>query len=314
MTLQILVIGELNPDLVLRDYSAFPAPGQEVLVNDLSLTLGSASAICANGLARLGNRVRFASKVGQDAWGDFCVRILDGAGIDTRFIRRDRTCKTGITVAITAAGDRALVTYLGAIATLTLSDIDARAMDDCTHLHISSYFLLDGLRSGIAALFRQARERGMTTSLDPGFDPSGRWDDGLIETLRDVDVFFPNQVELAKLAGSNDPVDCLRRLANGHTLVVGKLGADGCIALRKGRPVSVPAFSVRVVDTTGAGDSFNGGFLHAWLRRRSLEESLRYGAACGALATRAMGGIDGQATAAEAEDLIHHSIRKEVHT
>jgi len=303
--MRLLVVGELNPDLVLGDYRSFPRPGQEVLVEDASLTLGSASAICAMGLARLGNRVRFASKVGCDQWGDFCIRELESRGIETSWVRRDPGVKTGLTVAITCAADRALVTHLGAIASFCAAGLEDGVMEGCTHLHISSYFLQAGLRPDCRALFARAHANGMTTSLDPGFDPAERWEAGLRDTLREVDVFFPNEVELRCLGGAEDPAECLRRLGNGRTQVIAKMGAAGCQALENGRLVSVPAFPVKTADTTGAGDSFNAGFLHAWLRGRSLQDAMQYGAACGALSTRAMGGTGSQATAEEAETMMH---------
>lgn len=302
--IHILVVGELNPDLIMAGYHAFPRLGQEVLVDDLTLALGSASAIAAMGLARLGNQVRFAGLIGRDQWGDFCAQILERAAIDVAYLKRDPAVKTGLTVSITSASDRALVTYLGAIASFRAEDVDPAALDGCTHLHVSSYFLQEGLRSGCRSLLAAAHARGLTTSLDPGFDPAERWDDGLRDTLREVDVFFPNEVELRGLGGADDPVECLRRLENGRTLVVAKLGADGCLALQHGHPIHVPAFPVTPVDTTGAGDSFNAGFLHAWLRAQPLREALRFAAACGALSTRAMGGTGSQATAAQAEELI----------
>ena len=189
--MRFLVVGELNPDLILCDYRSFPALGQEVLVEDLALMLGSASAICAVGLARLGNTVRMASKVGTDQWGDFCVHALTDAGVDTSFVKRDPRSKTGLTVSITGSKDRALVTYLGAIATFQAADVDARAADGCGHLHVSSYFLQQGLQQDCRALFAAAHARGLTTSLDPGFDPSEKWAGGLRETLGETDVFFP---------------------------------------------------------------------------------------------------------------------------
>ncbi len=303
--MKILFAGELNPDLILRDYHAFPRLGQEVLVDDCTLTLGSATAICAVGLARLGNAVRFATLVGQDQWGDFCVRALEQAGIDISGVRREASVKTGITISITSAADRAFVTYLGAIAAFRAAHMDSAVMDGCGHLHISSYFLQEGLRQDCRALFAEAHRRGMTTSLDPGFDPTERWASGLRGTLEQVDVFFPNEVELRGAGGSTEPVECLRRLHNGRTLVIAKLGREGCMALADGAPVHVPAFPVRAVDTTGAGDSFNAGFLHAWLRRRPLQEAMRFAAACGALSTRAMGGTGSQATESEAEEMLH---------
>jgi len=306
--MRFLVVGELNPDLVLAGYRKFPTLGEEVLVDDLNLMLGSASAICAVGLARLGNAVRMASKTGTDQWGDFCVARLQEAGIDTSFVKRDPGSKTGLTVSITCSKDRALVTYLGAIASFRAADFDPGAMDGCTHLHVSSYFLQEGLRKDCRALFAEAHRRGLTTSLDPGFDPSETWDRGLRETLKETDVCFPNEVELQAMGGSDNLVECLRALDNGHTLFVAKLGAAGCMAMECGDPVGVPAFAVQPVDTTGAGDSFNSGFLHAWVRRRPLTEALRLGAACGALSTRAMGGTGRQATLEEAEEMIHATV------
>jgi sugar/nucleoside kinase (ribokinase family) len=182
-------------------------------------------------------------------------------------------------------------------------------MDGCGHLHISSYFLQESLRPDCRALFAEAHRRGMTTSLDPGFDPTENWDSGLRETLKEVDIFFPNEVELAGVGGFEDPIECLRRLDNGRTLVVAKLGREGCMALEGGSPVHVPAFAVQPVDTTGAGDSLNAGFLHAWLRQRPLREAMRFGAACGALSTRAMGGTGSQATEAEAEEMLNGTAR-----
>lgn len=288
----------------MAGYHSFPRLGQEVLVDDLTLTMGSASAIAAMGLARLGNQVRFAGLIGCDQWGDFCFRILDRAAIDVSYLKRDPAVKTGLTVSITAASDRALVTYLGAIASFRAEDVDPAALDGCTHIHLSSYFLQEGLRPGCRSLFAAAHARGLTTSLDPGFDPAEGWDNGLRDTLQEVDVFFPNEVELSGLGGTGDPVECLRRLENGRTLVVAKLGAAGCLAMERGHAIHIPAFPVTPVDTTGAGDSFNAGFLHAWLRGRPLVEALRFGAACGALSTLGMGGTGSQATAAEAEHLI----------
>ena len=307
--MRFLVVGELNPDLILRNYESFPTLGQEVLVDGVDLTLGSASAICAAGLARLGNQVRMASKTGADQWGDFCAEAIARAGIDASFVRRDPASNTGITVSITGPKDRALVTYLGAIATFRAAEIDPAAMDGCRHLHVSSYFLQEGLQKDCRALFAEAHRRGLTTSLDPGFDPSERWQSGLRETLDETDVFFPNEVELRGLGGSDDPAECLRRLENGRTLIVAKLGAGGCMALGHGVPLRVPAYPIQPVDTTGAGDSFNAGFLHAWACAKTLEEALRFGAACGALSTRAAGGTGSQASVQEAEAMIHAAVR-----
>ncbi len=301
--MRVLFIGELNPDLVLQDYHSFPQLGHESLVENCLLTLGSATAICAVGAARLGNDVSFFAKVGSDPYGDFCIQALQREGIRV-CVTRDPAVVTGITVSISGPGDRALVTYPGAIEALTEKDIDDSVFDGCSHVHISSYFLQEGLRPGVRNVLERATRCGLTTSLDPGFDPSERWESDLRRTLDQVDVFFPNEVELEGVTGEKDPEAALRQLQNGRTLTVAKLGRAGAMAFDHGRAVRVPALLVDPVDTTGAGDSFNAGFLHRWLRRAPLEESLRFGAACGALSTRGFGGTSAQATEQEAENLI----------
>ena len=301
---KVLVVGELNIDLILQGYGAFPAPGKEVLVDDFQMTLGSASAICAAGMARLGVTVAFLSKVGRDPWGDYCIDALARGGVDVTRVERDPKLKTGVTVSISSARDRALVSYLGAISALTGEDVPDAALEGFDHLHVSAYYLQHGLRPDVPALFERATRRGLTTSLDPGFDPQEAWGPEIQEALRHTDLFFPNEVELEALTRVSDPVAALRAFPEGRTRVIAKLGPQGAMVLDAGRPVAVPAFPVTPVDTTGAGDSFNAGFLEAWLRGRSLVDCLARGAACGALSTRGSGGTATQATPPEVDALV----------
>lgn len=304
---RVLVVGEINLDLILANYQSFPALGREVLVDDLVATLGSASAICAVGLARLGTPVAFLGKVGADQWGEQCLEAMRKGGVDVSRVIRNPSLKTGLTVSITSARERALVSYLGAIAALRGEDVPDEAFRGFDHLHVSSYFLQQGLRPSLASLFARARAAGLTTSLDPGFDPSERWEADLVETLRSVDVFLPNEVELCAAARCTTPAEALLRLQNGSSLIVAKLGAMGCASLEAGRLVEVPAFPVQAVDTTGAGDSFDAGFVHAWLSGLPLRDCLRWGAACGGLSTRGLGGTARQADRAEVEQLLSSS-------
>lgn len=301
---KVLVAGEINADLILQGYQSLPAPGKEVLVDDFLMTLGSSSAICAVGLARLGTSVSFLGVVGVDPGGDFCVGAMAAAGIDVSRVQRDPARKTGLTVSITSPTDRALVTFLGATTALRGRDVTDEALREFDHLHVSSYFMQEGLRPSCADLFARAHAAGLTTSLDPGFDPTERWGPDLVETLAQVDLFFPNEVELAGITGRDSVEDALRALDNGRTRVVAKLGARGCVTLEAGRLVEVPAFPVEPVDTTGAGDSFDAGFLHAWLEGRPLAECLRWACACGSLSTRGLGGTGRQADRAEVERLL----------
>jgi len=302
--LKILIAGELNVDLVLQNPHAFPALGQETLVEGLSLTVGSASAICASALAKLGDEVTFTGKVGCDAWGDLCLKSLHDVGIDCSSVKRDEALTTGITVSITWTKDRALLTYLGSIAALQASDVPNGCLRGRRHLHVSSFFLQRGLRPGLKSLLARAHENGLTTSVDPGFDPEEIWERDLVDTLEEVDVFLPNEVELAAISGKADRMEALGSLENGRTLTVAKLGGDGCMAMSNGEIVNVPAFPITPRDTTGAGDTFNAGFLHAWASGADLREAMRFGAACGALSTLGLGGTASQPTESQAREFI----------
>ena len=294
--------GEINADLVLREVSPFPALGREVLVSESDLVLGSASAICASGIARLGNRVVFCGKVGDDLFGRFCLEEMSRSGIELDHVVVDRRTTTGITVSISSGPERALVTCLGAIAEFAAEDVPEAAFDGASHLHVAGFFLQTRLRAGLPELFRRAHRRGLTTSLDSGHDPEGEWRGGLREALKEADLFFPNQEEIRAISGRGDLGDALRSF--GPVQVVAKLGPDGAAILEEGEILRVPAPAVEVIDTTGAGDSFDAGFLHAWLRKRPLEECLRYGVAAGSLSTRALGGTKAQPTLDELERLL----------
>ena len=122
-----------------------------------------------------------------------------------------------------------------------------------------------------------------------------------MQTLEEADLFFPNEVEALAITRSQTPEQSLQVLANGRTLTVVKLGTQGCVAMHEANLLHQPAFPVEPVDTTGAGDSFNAGFLHAWLRRLCLSNCLRVGAACGALSTLKPGGTSAQPDEQELE-------------
>jgi sugar/nucleoside kinase (ribokinase family) len=296
------VAGEINADLVLGGLTTLPELGREILVDSSELVLGSASAICATGLARLGNEVAFAGKVGDDHFGRFCLEDMRQSGIDVRRVIVDRKVSTGITVSLSSGSERALVTCLGAIAAFEAGEIPDEAFAGASHLHVAAFFLQTALRPALPGLFRRARRHGLTTSLDPGHDPEGHWRDGLEETLAETDVFFPNEVELGAITGTADLEAALRTF--GSTSVVAKLGRHGAACLDQGSLIRVAAPPVPVVDTTGAGDSFDAGFLHAWVRKKPLPTCLRYGVAAGSLSTRALGGTKAQPSLEELEGLL----------
>jgi sugar/nucleoside kinase (ribokinase family) len=243
--------------------------------------------------------VVFSGRVGDDLFGGFCLEEMSRSGIGIDHVIVDKGTTTGITVSISSGRDRALVTCLGAIAEFAAEDVPDAAFDGASHLHVAGFFLQTRLRTGLRELFHRAHQRGLTTSLDSGHDPEGEWRGGLQEALKEADLFFPNREEIRSISGSEDLEDALRSL--GATRVVAKLGPSGAAILNGGSMVRVPAPEVDVVDTTGAGDSFDAGFLHAWLRGCPAEECLRYGVAAGSLSTRALGGTKAQPTLEELE-------------
>ena len=296
----VLVVGELNADLILRG-DVTPAFGQvEKLIDDATLTIGSSSAICACGLARLGLRVAFVGKVGDDEFGRFVARELSARGIDTGGIHLDPALKTGLTVILSRQGgnDRAMLTYSGSIAALRFDDIDPSLVSRARHLHLGSYFLLDNLRPDAPRLFADAHARGLTISLDTNYDPRDEWDGGLRETLQYVDVFLPNEAELQAITRIEDTELALESL-NVPTVAV-KLGARGAAARRGGETAQADIVPVKVIDTTGAGDSFDAGFIYGYLAGWELQRVLRFAAVCGSLSTQAAGGTAAQPTLEEA--------------
>jgi sugar/nucleoside kinase (ribokinase family) len=297
---RILVVGEINVDFVFKGCHAAPTLGKEVLADDFLMTPGSSAMICAMGLARLGNHVIFHGKLGMDASGKFCLHALHDAGIDVASLRPDSALRTGVTASLSTTQDRALVTFPGAMAELREEDIKDGLLEKSDHLHVSSYYLQRGLRPGCKRLFARAAEAGLTTSLDPGFDPDQRWGDDLLDTLREVDIFLPNEEELLAITGQSVVKDALMALQNGRTRTIVKRGRRGCSSLHEDQWANVPAYLVDAIDSTGAGDSFDAGFLHAWLRELPWLDCMRWGSACGSLSTRGIGGTGSQATVDEA--------------
>ena len=296
----LLVVGDLNADLILRG-DVEPAFGQvEKLIDDATLTLGSSSAIFACGAARLGLRVAFVGKVGDDEFGRFMMREMSARGVNTQGVVVDPRVKTGLTVILSRGNDRAMLTYSGSIGALRFAEIDPALIARARHLHVGSYFLLDALRPDIPMLFDLARASGLTISLDTNYDPTEKWNGGLAEVLRRADVFLPNETELRGIAGIADTEAALDRLAGGGTCVAVKLGARGAMAQRGNERASAQALPVDVVDTTGAGDTFDAGFIYGYLAGWELARALRLGCVCGSLSTRVAGGTTAQPTLAEA--------------
>jgi sugar/nucleoside kinase (ribokinase family) len=289
----VLVAGEINPDLILTG-DVKPEFGQvEKLVETAAITVGSSSAIFACGAARLGLKVAFVGVCGGDIFGRFMLEAMQGRGVDTSNVIVRPQGSTGLSVILNRSTDRAILTFPGLIAALQASDIADTLLCQARHLHVASYFLQTDLQPGLPAMFQRAHSLGLTISLDTNYDPSENWA-GLDELLPVTDVFLPNQTEALAITGATGVEAAARYLSQKAGLAVVKLGEAGALAYEQDTLHRAASLSVHVLDAIGAGDSFDAGFVCGYLHHWKLEKSLRFACVCGALSMRKPGGTDAQ--------------------
>jgi sugar/nucleoside kinase (ribokinase family) len=287
----VSVVGELNLDLILSGLPAKLELEREHLASDLTITLGSSSAIFTHNVALLGNRVGFSSAIGGDALGEMALQFLRDSGADIAGVRKFAGKFTGLTTILPTGSQRYILTYPGTMFDMRFGDLDLAYILDSGHLHLSSYYLHRALRPQIPELFRAAKQAGLTTSLDTNDDPEDMWADDLEQVLRFVDVLLPNEREACKIAHSDDIEKAIEILARQVPLLVVKRGKAGALARRGKEEFRAAAFLVDAVDSVGAGDSFDAGFLHRLIRGAGIEECLAFASLTGALSTTRSGGI-----------------------
>jgi sugar/nucleoside kinase (ribokinase family) len=295
-TFDLLVIGDANPDVVIGPVNQPLTFGQrERLVPTGSLCLGGSAAIMACGAARLGLRVAFAGRVGDDPAGAFVRASLEERGVDTRALVVDGILPTPLTTVLTSAGDRAILTAAGCLAATNAYEVPAELLRSVRHVHAASFYLMPELAAGLAGIFKEARSNKATTSLDTNDDPADRWDRMVLDpVLRVTDILLPNAAEAHALTGHPVLADAAGILARRGPLVVVKNGAEGAIAHDGSSVLKVEALPVEPVDTIGAGDSFDAGYIAAVLRGFGRAQALAIAAACGSLSTREAGGTAAQ--------------------
>jgi len=295
----ILVAGEINPDLILTGDVMPQFKQTEKLLDSAALTIGSSSAIFACGAARLGLKVAFIGVCGDDVFGRFMLAEMQQRGVDVSNVIVREGGQTGLSVILNRGVDRAILTHLGLIADLQSSDIPDRLLQQTRHLHVASYFLQTGLQPDLPSLFQRAHSFGLTTSLDTNYDPSGKWI-GFAELLAATDIFFPNKTEALSITGREEIESAAKQLASKSGQVAIKLGADGAVLQTGDETIFASSIPVKVVDTVGAGDAFDAGFLYGYLNGWDLETSLRLAVVCGALSTQDAGGTTAQPTLEQA--------------
>ncbi|HXM92945.1 MAG TPA: carbohydrate kinase family protein [Candidatus Dormibacteraeota bacterium] len=288
----VSVVGELNLDLIFYGLPLKLELEREHLAKHLNITLGSSSAIFAHNLALLGNKVGFSSSIGSDPLGEICLERLGESGVDLTRVRRFPGKTTGLTVILPQRKDRYILTYPGTMYDMSANDLDLNYIFSAKHLHLSSYFLQKALRPTIVELFRKAKEAGLSTSLDPNDDPEDCWSDDIQLVLKYVDILLPNEHEACKLAMVDEPSRAAETLSQKVPLVVIKRGAQGATAhCGTEKFVGFPPV-IDTVDSVGAGDSFDAGFIHQFIDGANIEDCLKFANVTGALSATRAGGTE----------------------
>lgn len=288
----IIALGELNVDLILNQIEGQPEIGKEKFAKQMTLTLGSSTAIFAANAAALGVRVAFCGMIGNDSFGDLVESSLRAKGVDTRFLIRQAEHATGATICMSYDEDRANLTYQGAMDYMSLSDIDPNVFTEGKHIHISSIFMQSGIRRDLIAILQKAKEAGITTSLDTQWDPIEAWALDYRQVLPLITVFMPNETELKYLTRSETLEEAVEKIRPYTNAAVIKCGSRGSLLIQKGQPdhMQKALLNEHVVDCIGAGDSFNSGFISQLVQGKSLLECQQYGNMTGAVNTTAAGG------------------------
>jgi sugar/nucleoside kinase (ribokinase family) len=292
-SLDVSIAGELNLDLILYGLPEQLPLDREILATDFQVTLGGSSAIVAHNLAALGGKVGFSTLIGSDALGRIALERMDEGGVDLSHVVVEKgPTSTGVTLLLHHGGPRRILTYAGTMSRMTREHLDFKYLASARHFHLSSLFLQRALAPSLPDLFRELKQAGLTISLDTNDDPDDRWGGVLEELLGLADIFLPNEDEIRRITGRDDVKAALESLADRVPCIAAKCGSQGALVQVNGKLSRVPPLTVTPVDTIGAGDSFDAGFLYAFLRGLDPVQCAAAGNVTGALSTLRPGGTE----------------------
>lgn len=294
----VVCAGNIVYDILVRPVDATPW-GTTTWVESIEPHLGGNGANSSFALAKLGVPVRLAGMVGPDSFGDHLLEILSAVGVDTSYVARGAQ-PTATTVGLVhSSGARQFLHQPGCSREVFLEPIPfvPAFTGNASHFHLANIFGLPGMRPMGSANLRAARDAGLTTSLDTGWDARGEWMRLLAPCLPHVDLLFVNEDESRILSGTEDPPAAAKFFhEQGVGNVVVKLGGEGCYVSTGAVAIRAHAFRVPVVDTTGAGDCFAGAFLAALYHGYSIAGAARLANAAGALNIQRLGASGGLLT------------------
>ncbi|HEX4841136.1 MAG TPA: carbohydrate kinase family protein [bacterium] len=290
--------GVLVADVIVRPVDTWPDRGRLSLVQSIVLRSGGLAHTTGVTLAKLGVQTAVVGRVGTDVFGDFLVAVLVDHGVQPHVLREAEIPTSATVVAVAGSGERSFLHLVGANANLQARDIPDELLRTSRVFHLGGYFVLPGVDGEpAAALLRRAREQGCRTSLDMTWDAQGRWMTLLAPCLPYVDFLFGNQDELSQVTGLHDPVQIASALhSSGAETVAVKMGEAGAYVDSPAWRHRVPAYVVEVVDTTGAGDAYCGGFLTGILAGWTMDRVASFANAVGAMCVTAVGGTTGVGT------------------
>ena len=300
----VYVYGDVNIDVVVPGVESLPEPGSEVDVPVMETFVGGGAALFTLGIAKLGLKPVFQGSVGKDMYGEYIRTLFKELGVDDSLLLDSKTKKTGISISFTTEKDRCFLTYRGTNEGISLKNMDLEKLPGAKHVHVTGYEGATNHAEYLDMLTKIHAMGDVTVSFDVGWDMTGVWYEGIFDLLPMIDVLFMNETECMHYTRCENVEEGARRLAEKAGMAVIKLGKTGAMAIKDGQKYFAPAYTVKAVDTTGAGDSFNAGFVYGFLQGLPMEDCLKCGNGCGALSVTKLGGNTGFPFRAELEKWI----------
>ncbi|MBQ9951875.1 MAG: carbohydrate kinase family protein [Clostridia bacterium] len=300
----VYVYGDVNIDVVVPGVESLPEPGSEVDVPVMETFVGGGAALFTLGIAKLGLKPVFQGSVGKDMYGEYIRNLFKELGVDDSLLLDSKTKKTGISISFTTEKDRCFLTYRGTNEGISLKNMDLEKLPGAKHVHVTGYEGATNHAEYLDMLTKIHAMGDVTVSFDVGWDMTGVWYEGIFDLLPMIDVLFMNETECMHYTRCENVEEGARRLAEKAGMAVIKLGKTGAMAIKDGQKYFAPAYTVKAVDTTGAGDSFNAGFVYGFLQGLPMEDCLKCGNGCGALSVTKLGGNTGFPFRAELEKWI----------
>lgn len=289
----VYVCGDVNVDLAAPGVKRIPAPGQEEEIPYMGTYPGGGAALFTMGIGKLGLHPVFQGVVGDDFYGRMLKEELEAVHVDTSLLAVDKEGSTGISISFTDASDRSFLTYRGTGQRKPAVAADMAIMKQARHIHVTGY---EGSRDQEiyeTFLKRVKEETEASVSFDVGWDAGGEWSRGIYQLLPFIDILFMNETEALHYSRLSSADKAAADFAEVCGQAVVKLGSRGAVAVKEGAVYYGKAYPVTAVDTTGAGDSFNAGYVYGFLKGLDVPGCLRCGNGCGALSVTRLGGNTG---------------------